>query len=392
MSTFVAASLEQWHTKRTVTSEVFAVTQKNQHQTPASRCIRLGFVPLSDCAPLVIASELGLFDKYEVRVRLSREIGWATIRDKICYGELDAAHALGPMVFAAGLGLESPQIDCLTGLVLNRHGNAITLSKPLWESARQYGGSLRGFLRDRREKLVVGIPFLCSSHHFIVRSWLRLQGLSPEQMAHFVVVPPPQMAANLKAGHLSAYCVGEPWNSAAVLAGSGVVTATSAEIAPLHPEKVLMVRRSWAESRGEEHVRLIAALLEACSFCDAPQNQAQILELLSRREYVNAPIAVLRPGLVGRLGAIDAGEQVRDDFTVFARDDTNEPSEKKASWILQGMRASGLSGNSAAQDIALAKRVFRMEIFEQARRLRNSANSASEITHELELQNQPALS
>jgi ABC-type nitrate/sulfonate/bicarbonate transport system substrate-binding protein len=348
-------------------------------------------VPLSDCAPLVVAQELGLFDKYEVRVRLSREIGWATVRDKICYGELDAAHALGPMVFAAGLGLESPQIDCLTGVVLNRHGNAITLSKPLWESARQCGVSLRGFLRDRREKLVVGIPFLYSSHHFLVRSWLRLQGLSPDQVAHFVVVPPPQMPSNLKAGHLAAYCVGEPWNSAAVLARSGVVAATSAEIAPLHPEKVLMVRRKFAETRGEEHVRLIAALLEACSFCDAPQNKPQILELLSRREYVNAPIEALRPSMAGYLGGFHGTEEPRDDFTIFARDDTNEPSEKKASWILQGMRTSGLSGNSAAQDLALAKRMFRTDIFEQALRLRNSANSVPEKRHEPELENQPAL-
>jgi len=340
---------------------------------------------------LVVARELGLFDKYEVRVRLSREIGWATVRDKICYGELDAAHALGPMVFAAGLGLESPRIDCLAGVVLNRHGNAITLSKSLWESAR-HGGSLRGFLRDRRERLVVGIPFLCSSHHFLARAWFRSQGLSPEQVAHFVVVPPPQMAANLKAGHLAAYCVGEPWNSVAVLAGSGMIAATSAEIAPLHPEKVLMVRRDFAETRAEEHVRLIAAMLEACSFCDAPQNQPQILELLARREYVNAPIEALRPSLAGHLSGLHGGEERRDDFTIFARDDTNEPSEEKAAWILQGMRASGLSGNSAAQDLALAKRVFRMDIFEQALCLRNSANSAPENRHELELENQPALS
>jgi ABC-type nitrate/sulfonate/bicarbonate transport system substrate-binding protein len=346
---------------------------------------------LSDCAPLVVARELGLFDKYEVRVRLSREIGWATVHDKICYGELDAAHALGPMVFAAGLGLESPRIDCLTGVVLNRHGNAVTLSKALWESAR-HGSSLRGFLQDRRDKLVVGIPFLCSSHHFLARSWLRSQGLSPEQVANFVVVPPPQMPANLKAGHLAAYCVGEPWNSVAVLAGSGMIAATSAEIAPLHPEKVLMVRREFAETRSEEHVRLIAALLEACTYCDAPQNHPQILELLSRKEYVNAPIEALRPSLAGHLSGLHGDEEPRDDFTIFARDDTNEPSEEKAAWILQGMRTSGLSGNSAAQDLALARRVFRVDIFEQALRLYNPANSSPEDQHEPEFENQPARS
>src|SRR5438552_14593927 len=131
--------------------------------------IRVGYVPLCDCAPLVMAQELGLFEKHGLRVRLCREAGWATIRDKILYGELDAAHALAPMVPAASAGLGSVAIPCLAGMVLNLNGNAITLSQTLWHAGARDGVSLRRVVRNGRSPLAFGVPFLYSAHHFILR-------------------------------------------------------------------------------------------------------------------------------------------------------------------------------------------------------------------------------
>src|SRR6516162_3704598 len=136
--------------------------------------LRLGFVPLTDCAPLVMAQELGIFRKYGINVVLSRELGWATIRDKVIYRELDAAHAVAGMPFAATLGLGSIRCDCLTALVLNLHGNAITLSNDLWKKGVRDGTSLRGeILRSRgRGVFTFGVVYPFYSHNFLLRDWL----------------------------------------------------------------------------------------------------------------------------------------------------------------------------------------------------------------------------
>jgi ABC-type nitrate/sulfonate/bicarbonate transport system substrate-binding protein len=328
----------------------------------------VGFVPLCDSAPLIIAKELGFFGDHGLKVKLSREVGWATVRDKIFFGELDAAHALAPMVFAARLGLKGPPTECVTALVLNLHGNAITLSRSLADAARKAGG-LGPFLTGRREPLVFGIPFLLSSHHFLLRSWLKSLGLDASEAAQFVVVPPPQMPMNLKAGHLDGYCVGEPWNSIAVLERSGVIAATSAEIAPLHPEKVLMVPREFADSRKAEHTQLIAALLKACRFCDAPENFGHVIEILSQKQYLDAPVEALRPGLAGNLDRGDGRFEQSDDFTIFARNNTNEPGADKAAWILEGLRSANLCKAPTALNRKLEEEVFSAETFDAAVRL-----------------------
>ena len=305
-----------------------------------------------------MAQELGLFEKHGVRVHLRREVGWATIRDKIIYRELDAAHALAPMVFAATFGLGSVRADCLTGLVLSLEGNAVTLSQPLWQEGVRDGATLRQVASRRAEPLVFGIPFLYSCHHFLLHAWLGLSGLVPNRDVRFVVVPPPQMPTNLKAGHLDGFCAGEPWNSVAVLAGSGWRVSCSREIAPRHPEKVLMVRSEFAATRAEEHDRLIAALLEACRFCAAPENRERIIETLGEPQYVNAPASALRAGFDG----------VREGMEVNS--DTHEPSIGKAAWILDQFLKSGLLPNPAVISRGTAADVFRADIFQNATRLK----------------------
>ena len=344
------------------------------HLIPTRNVLRLGFVPLTDCAPLVMAKELGLFKKFGLRVLLNRELGWATIRDKVIYRELDAAHAVASMPVAATLGLGSVKCDCLTALVLNMHGNAITLSEELWKLGVRDGATLKQeILRSRHEKtFTFGVVFPFSSHNFLLRSWLLASGIHPDRDVRIVVVPPPQMVANLKAGHLDGFCVGEPWNSVAVQARAGWCVATSAELDPGHPEKVLMVRREFAEKREEEHLALVGALIEACEFCDSPENREQVIETLSRPEYVNASADALRCGLEGKF---DFGhDQIRavPDFTVFHRDGANEPSGEKTAWVLQHLRDSGLCKDASTLTFALGKQVFRSDIFEKAARLRTS--------------------
>lgn len=338
------------------------------------KSIRLGFVPLTDCAPLVMAHELGLFAKYGLSVTLHRELGWASIRDKIIFGELDAAHALAAMPLAATLGLGSIRSECLTALVLNLHGNAITLSNELWRQGVRDGASLREEIKRWRghRVLTLGVVYPFSSHRHLLRKWLAAHEIDPERDVRIVVVPPSQMAPNLKAGNLDGFCVGEPWNSAAVKSRVGWCVAVSAELVPGHPEKVLMTRRDFAEQRAEEHCFLIAALYEACAYCDSPGNRERVVATLARTEFVAESTELLWRGMSGD---VDFGhDQIRNvpDFCLFHRNNANEPSSDKAAWALELVRASGLCRDSSELNSNLGRAVFRQDIFEQSTRQQGS--------------------
>ena len=354
--------------------EFHVVIAKRQFPPSAmiSEELRIGFVPLTDAAPLIMALETGIFEKYGLKVRLSRELGWATIRDKIIHGELDAAHAVAGMPFAATLGLGAIPCDCLTALVLNLHGNAITLSDDLWRRGVRDGKTLRHeAIRARRDApLTFGVVFSYSSHNFLLRTWLRNSGINPDRDVRIVVVPPPQLGTSLKAGHLNGFCAGEPWNSAAIEAGAGWCAATSAELAPGHPEKVLMVTREFAEKRAQEHLALTAALLEACEYCQSPENRAEVVATLARREYVGVAGALLRRGLEGTFDFGPGGVRALPDFNVFHGSHANEPSAEKAAWVLRHLRKLQPLSPNSAQDRALGSRVFRTDLFGQATQLR----------------------
>ena len=336
--------------------------------------LRVGFVPLTDCAPLVMAEELGLFTKFGLRVKLSRELGWATIRDKVIHGELEAAHAIAAMPVAATLGLGSVACDCLTALVLNLNGNAITLSTELWKRGVRDGRTLREeIVRSRHEKIYTfGVVFSFSSHRHLLRRWFAAQGIDPDRDVRIVVVPPPQMVVNLKAGHLDGFCVGEPWNSVAVQSKTGWIVATSSELDPQHPEKVLMVRSDFAAKHDEEHIALIAALLEACEFCDQPENHEHLIRTLARPEYLGVSESALRHGITGGMDLGHDRERKLRDFCIFSRDAANTPSGDKVAWAIELVRASGLCPEPSAINFALGRKIFRTDIFNRAAGLRNS--------------------
>ena len=342
--------------------------------------LRVGFVPLTDCAPLVMAQELGLYRKYGLDVRLFRELGWATIRDKIIYGELDAAHAVAGLPVAATLGIGSVPCECITALILNLNGNAITISNELWQGGVTSGEALRTEVLKQRgvRMLTFGVVSLVSSHHFLLRGWLAGAGINPDRDVRIVVVPPPQMVANLKSGNLDGCCVGEPWNSVAVQSRVGACVAVSSELDPGHPEKVLVVRQDFAERRADDHLALVAALLEACEYCDQPGHHDQVIQTLARPEFVGVPAAALRSGITGQFDFGRGSLRHVPNFNVFHRDNANEPSGDKAAWVIQRMRDSGLGKDPNDFNFALGRRVFRADLYEQALQLRNATNTNNE--------------
>jgi ABC-type nitrate/sulfonate/bicarbonate transport system substrate-binding protein len=340
------------------------------------RPLRVGYVPLNDAAPLIMAQELGIFAKYGLEVELSREFGWATIRDKVLYGELDAAHAVAGLVFAATLGIGCVARPCVTGLVLNLHGNAITLSNELRAQGVHDAATLRREIeRTRgRRQMIFGVASLYSSHNFVLREWLRRAGIDPMSDVEIVTVPPPQMHDNLRAGNVDGYCVGEPWNSLAVLRRTGWCVATSAELAPRHPEKVLMTRASFAVERPAEHIALMAALLEACAFCDRPENRERVMEALAQPAYLDAPIHALRMSLNGTFDYGHGRVEKDRDFHIFSRDDANRPTAETGEWVLQQMAQSGLLDRLETLPEGLIARCFRTDFFLEAERLVKTTN------------------
>ena len=338
--------------------------------------LRLGYVPLCDAAPLIMARECGLFAKRGLRVELSREVGWATVRDKLIYRELDATQAPAGMVFAATLGLGSIPVPCLTALVLNLQGNALTFSEKLWLVGVRDGASLarhvHGPATGRPVTLGIVSPF--SSHHFLLSHWLRQHGIDASRDLRIVVVPPSQAFFNLKAGYVDGYCVGEPWNSLAVLTREGWCAATSVDLAPLHPEKVLMVRRDFAEERAEEHLALVAALHEACRFCDRPEHRERIVETLAQPCYLDAPIEALRMSMASTFDFGHGRVEKMVGFHRFHRERANLPTPERARWVLDQMHACHLFPDPDAVDSPLAGEVFRQDLF-------NAAIGASPAPH-----------
>lgn len=332
------------------------------------RPIRLGYLRLVDCAPLVVAEEFGIFKDFDLDVRLSREVGWASVRDKIVYGELDASQALGPMAFAISLGLGSLKCDCISGLVLNLHGNAITLSNALANRGVTDAKSLsEEIFRARDEKTYTfGVVYPYSSHHYLLRQWLVSGGINPDKEVEIVVVPPSQMVRNLAAGTIDGFCVGEPWNSMAVQEGTGWTPQVGSELAPGHPEKILMVRRDFADYKAEVHTHLIAALLEACRFCQNPDNRSDIVELLSQKQYLNCPRDIVEISFSGDYEFARHQRRAIEGFNIFHNEFSNEPSRERALWILDGMEEAGQLDAYRLTITKLATQVFRPDIYQAA--------------------------
>ncbi len=334
----------------------------------APRPLRLGFIALTDAAPLIVAQELGLFARHGVRVELSREIGWATIREKIIYGELDGAHAPAPMLWSMQLGLGCAACAVVTAHILNVHGNAITLSRALWDAGVRDAASLKPLIRDRRHRqpLTLGIVFPFSFHHLMLRDWLRAAGVEPERDVRIVVVPPAQMFRNLAAGTIDGYCVGDPWNSLAVREGIGWCPTWSAAHWPGHVEKVFTVTQRFAEQHAPEHAAILAALNDAAAWCDEPQHREKLAELLSDARYLNVSARIIAAPLLGKFDCGHDRLENVPDFQVFHRGEASVPTAAKALALHQAMAAAGQLPAAAAADRTLPARLFREDLHRAA--------------------------
>lgn len=315
--------------------------------------VTLGFVPLNDCAPLVVAQHQGYFREEGLDVALSRESSWANIRDKVILGALDGAHMPAPMPLAASLGIAGPCKPMLTPCVLNLNGNAITVSEALYQrmarlapesllerpvSAQALRRVLEADRRSGRRPLRFATVFPTSTHHYQLRYWLNAAGIDPDRDLQLVVIPPPQMAAAMEAGAIAGCCVGEPWNSYIIHAGVGRALISSYEIWNNSAEKVLGFTETWAQQHPRTLTALVRAVLRACAWLDrAPEHRIAAAKLLARPGYVDASLGTVMAGLGGAFRYTAAEVAELDDFVVFHRYAANFPWRSQALWFAQQM-------------------------------------------------------
>lgn len=330
-----------------------------------SPLIRLGFVPLTDCAPIAVAKETGIFDRLGLNVELHRELGWATIRDNLFYGNLDASQAIAGLAFALGMGLIGLKCEVAVPMILNLHGSAITLSKQIPPERIGKGEGLRHFLSNSWKSsrpFTLAATHPCSSHHILLHSWLKRNGVNPHEDVEIIFLPPPLMPRQLKAGHIDGFCSGEPWNSDSILSGTGWCPVTSADIAQGHPEKVLIISGTFIRENHEQSLLLVSALLEACAICQDPEFRPELINILSRDEYTGIPAHILQNSL-GTMFDSGIGVSSNQGFHLFSGDSVNCPSVDKAAWTLAGMRATGAFNDSTSGSIS---RIYREDLYHAA--------------------------
>lgn len=263
---------------------------------PEKDSVKVGFNPLTDCASVVLASLLGFDEKYGIKIVLRRESSWAAVRDKLVNGELDAAHALYGMIYGAQLGIGAQQKDMAVLMGLNQNGQAITLSKRLAEQGATDGASLAALMKAAPRSYTFAQTFPTGTHAMWLYYWLAAHGVDPLREARVITVPPSQMVASMSEGQMDGFCVGEPWGHRAVADGVGVTAATTQQIWPDHPEKVLGASADFVRHHPNTCRALVAAVLDASRWIDAsPANKLAAAEILASAQYLNTGKEVIAP-------------------------------------------------------------------------------------------------
>jgi nitrate/nitrite transport system substrate-binding protein len=268
---------------------------------PEKEEVRIGFIPLTDCASVVMASVLGFDKKYGIKIIPSKESSWAGVRDKLVNGELDAAHVLYGLIYGVQMGVGGPKKDMAVLMNLNVNGQAISLSKKVADKGGVDGASLAKLMQTDKREYAFAQTFPTGTHAMWLYYWLATYGINPMKDAKVITVPPPQMVANMRVGNMDGFCVGEPWNHRAIVDGVGITAATTQDIWRDHPEKTLGTTAEWAKAHPNTARALIAAILEASKWIDASlSNKTKMAETIADKSYVNTSVDVINQRILGR--------------------------------------------------------------------------------------------
>ncbi|MBK0016771.1 MULTISPECIES: CmpA/NrtA family ABC transporter substrate-binding protein [Kosakonia] len=335
---------------------------------PEKKTLRVGFIPLTDCAPVVMAAVKKFDEKYGITIIPSKESSWASVRDKLLSGELDAAHVLYGMVYGLQLGVSGPQREMAVLMTLNNNGQAITLSNQLKAAGVTDGASLKKVIAASPQgTYTFAQTFPSGTHAMWLYYWLANAGIDPFADVRNVVVPPPQMVVNMKIGNMSGYCVGEPWNQRAILDGIGFTAATSQQIWPDHPEKVLGTTSAWVSANGNAARALTAAVLEASRWIDASdENRRETAKTIAARAYINTAVETIEGRMLGHYeDGLGKTWQDAHAMRFFNDGAVSYPWLSDGIWFLTQQKRWGLL-KSDPDYLAVARQINRSELYKQA--------------------------
>ncbi len=333
---------------------------------PEKTEVRVGFIPLTDCASVAVAAAMGFDKKYGIKIMPSKEASWASVRDKLVYGELDAAHVLYGLVYGVQLGIGGPKKDMAVLMHINNNGQAITLSSQLHEKGVTDGASLKKLIGSEKRTYTFAHTFPTGTHAMWLYYWLAVHDIHPFGDVKTITVPPPQMVANMRVGNMDGFCVGEPWNARAIQDRIGFTAVTTQEIWPDHPEKVLGATREFAQKYPNTARALIMAMLEASRYIDTMANRAKVAQLIAAKSYVNTDVSVIEGRMKGEYDN-GIGRRWKDaDYMKFYNDGkVSFPYLSDGMWFLTQHRRWGLL-KAEPDYLALAKQVNQIDLYKQA--------------------------
>ena len=333
---------------------------------PEKEEVKIGFIPLTDCASVVMASVLGFDKKYGVKIIPTKEASWAGVRDKLVNGELDMAHVLYGLVYGVHLGLGGPKKDMAVLMSLNNNGQAITLSKALADKGAVDGPSLaRLMTREKREFTFAG-TFPTGTHAMWMHYWLAAAGINPLSGAKLITVPPPQMVANMRVGNMDGFCVGEPWNHRAIMDGIGITANTTQDLWKDHPEKVLGTSADFVKKYPNTTRAVMVAVLEASRWIDASLgNKMKMAETVAEKSYINTSVDAINQRILGRYqNGLGKTWDDPNHMKFFNDGAVNFPYLSDGMWFLTQHKRWGLM-KEHPDYLAVAKQVNQIDLYRE---------------------------
>jgi nitrate/nitrite transport system substrate-binding protein len=334
---------------------------------PEKKEVRIGFIPLTDCTPVVVAAVKGFDAKYGIKIIPSKEASWAAVRDKLLNGENDASHILYGLVYGVQMGVAGPKRDMAITMSLNHNGQAITLSNKLKDKGVTDGASLKALIdRDQGQQYTFAQTFPTGTHAMWLYYWLASAGVHPFKDVKTITIPPPQMVANMRVGNMDGYCVGEPWGARAIFDRIGFTSVTTQDIWTDHPEKVLGMTAEWTAQYPNTARAMTAAVLDAAKWADAEENRAEVARIVADKSYVNTDVIVIEGRLKSEYDN-GIGRKWKDAHAMRFYNDglASFPWLSDGMWFMTQHRRWGLLKEDPDY-LAIAQQVNRIDIYQDA--------------------------
>lgn len=331
---------------------------------PETSDLSFGMIALTDCSPIVIAHEKGLFKKYGINSTVSKGASWAAIRDALSTGDIQATHMLLGMPLASTMGLAgSPKKPMIIPWLMNRNGQAITVQSK-YKGKVKTAADFKQFL-GKGDPLTFAMTFPPGTHAMWIRYWLGAGGINPDKDVALITIPPPQMVANMKVGKMDGFCVGEPWNARAVAEGIGYTAITTQQIWKDHPEKVCAFTEAFAGKNPKTVKAVVKALHEASVWLDDLNNRPEQCQLVSKATYINCDPASILGRLKGEMDYGDGRKEQDPNYMIFSQRNCNYPSKAYGKWFLSQYRRWGLCAGTPDYE-GIAAKVMRADIYTEA--------------------------